>query len=88
MVLAASEIDNVLPAAVLEAPRLTVAAESVSVTLLADVEVTLEAVVLAVTLPVAAPMFRFVVFKLAVVVEMEPVIPIVVAVSVSVPAPV
>jgi hypothetical protein len=89
IVLAASEMDRVLPEAVDESPSETVVAESVNVTLLADVELTFEAVVLAVTAPVAAPTFKVVELRLAVpVLAMEPVTPIVPVVSVVVPVPV
>jgi hypothetical protein len=72
-----------LPLTVEEVPRETVVAESVRVTLLAEVEETLEAVVLAVTSPVAAPIARVLEVRLVVPPAMEPVIPIV-----PVPAPV
>ena len=87
-VLAASEIDNECPLAVDESPSETPAAESVNVTLLPDAEVTVDAVVLAVTLPVALPMFNVVESRFAEPVAIEPVTPMVPDVSVSVPVPV
>jgi hypothetical protein len=82
-------MESVLPFAVEDAPRETVVAESVRVTLLLEVEVMLEAVVLAVTSPVAAPTLRLVELRLAVpVLAIEPVTPMVPVVSVAVPAPV
>ena len=88
-VLPASLIERVVPAVVEEAPRPTLAAESVSVTLFAEVEVIEVAVVLAVMSPLAAPMFRFAALRLAVSVEtIEPVTPMVPAPTVNVPLPV
>src|SRR5258708_7234968 len=89
IVLAASETDKVLPLAVDELPSETLAAESVNDTLLDEFEVTVDAVVFAVTLPVALPIFKVVESRLSVPVEaMEPVTPMVLDVRVVVPVPV